>query len=221
MLRRSTALAALVWGILAVPAFASSAALSIATGGAPLEPGSAVLVTWPAGTVGAEADEMELVLSVDGGRTYPVRVTRRIVPTSESFSFLWTVPSLPSANARLALRAGVDEEAEAETIVGVTEDFVIAASPGAAAEELFRVGEEERTRAALDDAPPPRLPYTECDAVPNLSAVSDLLEPPGRGLSPDPDAARSQGADAARAPRAAWGAARTRPLSTVRPPMRL
>jgi hypothetical protein len=221
MLRRFGSAAAFAWWIVSVPALASPAALSIATCGAPLEPGATVLVSWRTGTVDADADEMELVLSVDGGRTYPVRVTRRIVPTNEPSSWMWTVPSLPSARARLALRAGVDEETDAERFVAVSAEFAIAASPGTPAEELFLVGEEERTREALDGVPPPRLPDSAFDTLPGLSAASDLLEPPGRGLSPHSGAARAHGAHPARPPRATPGDARTQRLSTVRPPMRL
>jgi hypothetical protein len=57
-----------------------------------------------------EADEMELVLSVDGGASFPIRVTRRLSPSARGFS--WRVPNLPIARARIALRVGSKRSGE-------------------------------------------------------------------------------------------------------------
>ena len=51
------------------------------------------------------AEEWEAFLSVDGGRTFPVRITPHL-PIAES-SFAWTVPALPTPAARIRFRFGV------------------------------------------------------------------------------------------------------------------
>ena len=50
-------------------------------------------------------DEAELLLSLDGGHSFPLRVSREVFP--ESGRAVWRVPSLPSSHARLALRTGL------------------------------------------------------------------------------------------------------------------
>jgi hypothetical protein len=235
MLRPASLAAAalLVWGTLPGAALAARLApassgrpstplaIRIASGSSLLEPGSRVVVTWPEGTTGPGFDEMELVLSVDGGRTFPLRVSRRIAPSDAGFS--WTVPSLPAGHARLALRAGVDSEEDAETIVGLSEDFGIAPSARAEVEQLFRVGEEERTRDALEGVPPPR-PDSALGGVPSFVAGSDLPEATGPYPSPDFDFSRVL---ARRGPGFADAATRpshpnpSRSVAPIRLPMRL
>jgi hypothetical protein len=227
---RFIATAALAWGTLSAVAKAQPArpaqpdppaSLSMASSTSILEPGSTVLVAWPRDPARVGFDEMELVLSVDGGRTFPVRVTRRIAPADVAYP--WSVPSLPAAHARLALRAGLVEEGEAEAIVAISPDFAIAPLWGRGAEELFRVGDEERTRDALEDAPPPR-PDSALDGVPSFAAVADPPlatgpEPsPGSQLAPvrsDEDLA------AVRIPRVRSQADPSRSLAAIRLPMRL
>ena len=117
-----------------------------------LEPGQTVVASW---SLDADAvrdqDEAELVLSFDGGLTYPVRLTGRIPP--EARSTAWRVPALPTEHARIALRAGLDERPGEEELLFVSDPFSIA-SPGAQpAEQLFAVNDEWRTREALEGAP--------------------------------------------------------------------
>lgn len=57
----------------------------------------------------AGATEWEAFLSVDGGRTYPVRLTPHL--DLDRRRFVFQVPDLPSAEVRLLLRIG-DEQAE-------------------------------------------------------------------------------------------------------------
>ena len=57
----------------------------------------------------AGATEWEAFLSVDGGRTYPVRITPHL--DLDRRRFVFPVPDLPSPEARLLLRIG-DERAE-------------------------------------------------------------------------------------------------------------
>lgn len=188
-------------------ALAAPATLSI-LGPAPagaLQPGARVEVSWPAAADLHGFDEMELVLSVDGGRTFPVRVTGRIAPAGRRFP--WTVPALPAARARLALRAGTAEEDEDETIVGVSEPFSIAPSEGTF-EELFRVGDEGRTRAALEDLPPRGLPNSLRDGIPTLLAGGNAVDL-GEGPS-------TLHADSCRS-RESWSPVVPNPHAAVRP----
>jgi hypothetical protein len=197
--------AVLACGVVSGSVQAKPATLAIAAppgDSAPLRPGSAVSVSWPAGVGLQNFDEMELVLSVDGGRTFPVRVTRRIAPADLRVS--WVVPGLPAAHARLALRAGADGDAEEETILAVSGDFAIGTSPDRP-EELFRVGDEERTRDALEELPPPALPDALADGGPTLLAGRDdleLAEGPSQ-LQADPGRGREQSPFAVPLPHAA------------------
>lgn len=95
-------------------------------------------------------DEAELLLSLDGGRSFPLRVSREVLP--ESGRAVWRVPFLPSSHARLALRTGEDGEDESESVVLVGAEFEIELTQRAAAEELFRGRGEWATRAAARDA---------------------------------------------------------------------
>ena len=117
-----------------------------------LDPGAKVEASWSVGASELEGkNEMELVLSLDGGATFPVRLTGRIQPGDRLVE--WRVPALPTEHARIALRSGNDEEGETESVLFVSEAFSIASTGGAAAERLFPVGTELRTREALEGAP--------------------------------------------------------------------
>jgi hypothetical protein len=94
--------------------------------GASLTGGSVAETRWrlEAEEIG-DADEAELVLSLDGGRTFPVRVSSELSPRAASYR--WRVPSLPTHDARLALRVGFDRAGERERIVVISGEFAIAA----------------------------------------------------------------------------------------------
>ncbi len=130
---------------------AASPVNELSAPGPNLEPGDRVTLSWTAPELEAGDDEMELVLSLDGGATYAIRVTGRIPAGSSSWA--WRVPLLPTMHARLALRAGRDEDDESERLVLVSRPFAIGATPGAAPEPLFPVGREWRTRDALEGSP--------------------------------------------------------------------
>jgi len=55
-----------------------------------------------------DVDEFELLLSIDGGRTFPLRLTGMLDPCSTSYA--WRVPNLPTAAACLRMRAGEERE---------------------------------------------------------------------------------------------------------------
>ncbi len=97
----------------------------------------------------AGATEWEAFLSVDGGRSYPVRLTPHL--DLERRRFAVRVPDLPSDDVRLLLRIG-DERAERAVRFATRLRIVRPASPAAAAvEEVFA--------AALSSAPgEPALP---------------------------------------------------------------
>lgn len=85
-----------------------------------LHAGEVVETRWT-GTPAA-AEEVELLLSLDDGRTPSLRITPSLLPESGSYS--WQVPPLPAARARLALRAGLDGR---EVVSGWSAPFRIAA----------------------------------------------------------------------------------------------
>lgn len=74
----------------------------------------------------AGANEWEAFLSVDGGRTYPVRLTPHLDLDRRRFAF--RVPDLPSAEVRLLLRIG-DERAERAVRLATPLRIVRPASP--------------------------------------------------------------------------------------------
>jgi hypothetical protein len=115
--------------------------------GEALAPGAVVEVRWTslcdvASQSGGKrgVDEAEVVLSLDGGRSYPIRVTPELRPCATRF--LWTVPALPTVHARLALRSGFEERDETETLQILSAEFRILRDPDGRVEQLRRhVGE--------------------------------------------------------------------------------
>lgn len=82
--------------------------------GAVLRAGETVRLAWaesPGASLPVRADEWEIFLSVDGGRTWSVRLTPHLDLARRSFTF--RVPDLPTPFARLLLRVG-DERREHE-----------------------------------------------------------------------------------------------------------
>ncbi len=102
-----------LFGLLTLPAGAlgePSLRLLSPTEGQRLTPGSSARIEWEdRGLLGGHETEWEAFLSLDGGRTYPIRLTPHLDLTLRSFSF--EVPNLPSREARLLLRIG-DERVE-------------------------------------------------------------------------------------------------------------
>ncbi len=89
-------------------------------------------------------EERELILSLDGGRTYPLRLTGEVGPEARRLS--WRVPALPTTHAVLALREG-GEDVE-ETIVTRSDEFTILVSRSDPAEEVRLHAGEWWTREA-------------------------------------------------------------------------
>lgn len=133
---RLTAVAAGVFAASAV--FADPAFLSPGRGEA-LSPGSIVEVRWgsPCGSEGARAfQEAELILSLDGGLTFPVRVSHELSPCETRT--LWRVPVLPTGNARLAVRVGSGWSRASEKIVAVSPEFRILPDLDGRVQQLLR-----------------------------------------------------------------------------------
>jgi hypothetical protein len=80
--------------------------------GSALVPGTVATIAWePQAGLAAlsHVEEWEAFLSLDGGATYPLRITPHL--DANLRSFFWRVPNLPTASARLLLRFG-DERRE-------------------------------------------------------------------------------------------------------------
>ena len=106
--------------------------------------GSAVEVRW---TTASKPAERELVLSLDGGLTFPIRISAEF--SARSASFRWSVPDLPTSRARLALRSGSGEGTEDETLEFVSGEFTIVSAASGGWSELARGANEWWTRQAL------------------------------------------------------------------------
>src|SRR3954471_17871563 len=99
---RSFALAGLVWAALAVPSTVSAleegapaVQLVAPQTGATLTAGSTAELEWaPVGELDGDIKEWEAFLSVDGGKTYPVRITPHL--DQDLRRFTWQVPSIPT-----------------------------------------------------------------------------------------------------------------------------
>src|SRR3954454_20904729 len=125
-MRRSTrllALACFVWGLFALAALGlakeSGAAVELLApqAGATLAAGSEAELAWTPGAGFSrlpDAEEWEAFLSLDGGATYPVRITPHLDQDLRRVRF--RVPDLPAADARILLRFGDERR---ETVVAL------------------------------------------------------------------------------------------------------
>jgi hypothetical protein len=95
--------------------------------GATLAAGSTAELEWaPAETFDrlSRVEEWEAFLSVDGGATYPVRITPHLDQDLRRIRF--QVPPVPTADARILLRFGDERR---ETAIALPERFAIEDSP--------------------------------------------------------------------------------------------
>ena len=76
--------------------------------GIDLAAGSTTSIAWEAFGTPANVEEWEAFLSVDGGRTYPLRVTPHLDATIHRFQ--WNVPNLPGAQVAVLLRFGDERD---------------------------------------------------------------------------------------------------------------
>ena len=121
--------------LVSAAATAQPAAFSSPKAGEHLRAGERVEVRWTG--VPSDTDEMELLLSLDGGRRIALRLTDELPGSARSFA--WTVPNLVAGRAALVLRIGREGS---ETVVAASADFSIQPDPAAAGERLaLRCGE--------------------------------------------------------------------------------
>ena len=82
----------------------------------PVHPGDRIEFVFEGGTRGV--DEFEILLSMDGGRTYPQRISEELSPTTRRWS--WRVPRLSCSEIRLRVQFHRDgREIEGEESVPV------------------------------------------------------------------------------------------------------
>ena len=135
-----------------VPALDASA-FHAPSAGATLTAGSIMDVRWVASAAElelerGEADEAELVLSLDGGDTFQVRISSELSPHATSYR--WRVPSLPTRSARLALRVGAGRGGRHERILLLGPEVAIA-SDSPEPEILLRGAAEWWTEQAISE----------------------------------------------------------------------
>ncbi len=102
----------LLLAFLALPALAAGqemARLVSPAAGDELAAGSVAMIEWEELALPEHTVEWEAFLSLDGGRTWPLRVTPHLDISIRRFTF--TVPDLPTREARIMLRFG-DERRE-------------------------------------------------------------------------------------------------------------
>lgn len=113
-------------------------------------------VSWTDDSVeSSRFEELELLLSVDGGRTFPIRVTRDLPVGTDRV--LWRVPFLRSRSARLAVRFGESGDPDSEGVRFTSDEFAIEFATGGGLETLYPVAGELRLLEALEDKPRPDL----------------------------------------------------------------
>lgn len=129
MRRRShlTVLLLLLAGLAAASPAAAAPPLRLVypAAGAELAAGSEAVLAWEALADLGDAEEWEAFLSLDGGRTYPLRLTPHLDLSIRRFAF--RVPDLPTSRARLLIRYGNEGEEEEEVEAPWT--FEITAGP--------------------------------------------------------------------------------------------
>lgn len=125
-MRRALAAAVLLFAC-AVPSRAAVPVRVLApASGADLTAGSLAVLEWEAEKEAfGPFEEWEAFLSLDGGRTWPLRLTPHLDIGLRRFSFY--VPGFPSREARLLLRFGNEREEVETEIPG---SFAISAGPG-------------------------------------------------------------------------------------------
>jgi|HubBroStandDraft_3_1064219.scaffolds.fasta_scaffold11189_3 hypothetical protein len=184
----------------------------------PLAGGSTAVLEWTPAP-GLErlpaSEEWEAFLSLDGGRSYRVRITPHL--DRDLRRIRWAVPNLPARDARLLLRFGDERH---ETVVELPQRFsIVADAPGAggwperaahaaARGEAARPGEpgvvtwvegsrrgagERRVAAdpsALgEEAPPPALSSRRTPLAATAPAVARAAAPRAAGSRSGPSAA--------------------------------
>ena len=136
----------LLLALVALPAFAADrdlARLISPAAGEELIAGSFATIEWEGLALPEHVEEWEAFLSVDGGRTWPLRVTPHLDAGIRHFAF--RVPEFPTREARILLRFG-DEKRE----VGMEAPQSFAIAPAACVSPRSRVHVLSRGEHAKD-----------------------------------------------------------------------
>lgn len=159
--------------------------------GQALQAGDEVEVTWDG--VAPSAREVELLLSLDGGRHFALRLTSELDPACRSFR--WRVPNLTAEDARLSLRMGIGDR-EVTSAPGpsfrITADRSLPALPLAWHEGELWVDEDNGdSKPESADEPLARIaaPPDALTGAASGFGSADLPRPAGE--SEPPDTARS------------------------------
>jgi hypothetical protein len=130
--RLRTLLALLALAAPLAPRAARAAPSPLAWPGPLVRAGDTIELTWRA--LPGEAEELEVLLSLDDGRSFTVRVSPEIEARERRYR--WRVPALATGSARLRIRYGV-AHGEIETEPTAAFRIAVAGAPRAA-EPLFR-----------------------------------------------------------------------------------
>lgn len=142
--------------------------------------GDVVEVRWSG--LPADADELELLLSVDGGSHFALRLTEELDGTAGTFS--WRVPNLAAPAACIAVRMGI----HGREILGPAGPlFGIAADRGLAGEALELRAGELWISGATSSVPRPDLPPAD------LASETERLSSLPRQVDAISTASRSAG----------------------------
>ena len=182
------------------------------SGGAALVPGETAEVLFDVALLSG-IDESELVLSLDGGARFPLRITRSQWTSRGSVSF--RVPALPAARAVLALRGGAED---GERLLAESDAISIAADRSLPLEPIRRSDSEWSTREASDGpAEPPGGFESPAPTLAPLGGPDDPAAPPPSValLEPSTEARRAPASIAA--PPARTAAPAASPLSVSLP----
>ena len=150
-------------GAFSAQALASSRLTASPRPGEALRAGSATTLTFD---VDEDVEEMEVLLSLDGGRTFPLRVTREMSEGTHQLN--WRVPNLPTTSARLALRVGTEDEGE--VIRDVSAEFTILPAGSEPLEDVRPFRGEWRAGEALAE-----MPFTAPFDAPGLGGASESI----------------------------------------------
>ena len=163
------------------------------------------------GAAPRDVDEFELLVSLDDGRTWPVRASRELEAGERVIR--WRVPNLPASSARLRLRYARDER---EIDGPASAAFRIV---GGAGPQQLKTFHEGNWWEGLESGASGGQEMLAPNAPPSLSAASSVqdFEAPGPGVvAPSPDvtafAFGSSGSFSSAPPPACHTSPRFRPL---------
>ncbi len=166
-MRRALLLGLAVWLTLVCESSqAAQGGLGGISPGESLVPGTTRVIEWSVAPALGEGAEQELLLSLDGGATFSLRVTPERSTAHRETTF--RVPNLPTPHACLGLRIG--SAGHPEVLVAWSAEFSITADPVSSGETFRTVRGELATLEAMGTSLPPL-------SLPGfLSTIPDRIE---------------------------------------------